>query len=125
MNTMLDGNDGAVLRKASLFRKVRALTHAMRKGDAWSLDGAFRSKIRHGDQCPLTFCAGERGDQYEEVHRSARRLGFNDYDELSIMFAADRSNMRRELRRDVPKLRRILLRAAGLSGALRTNPPAP
>lgn len=112
----LAGGDTATLRNATLFRRMRALTRSMRKGTAWRLNV---EDIRHGDQCPLTFVGGLKGSGSWAAEKAALRLGLEELT-VPIMVAADRpqyfesemSNPRRHRR-----LRRILLRAAGLKEA--------
>jgi len=98
--------DLETLQKATLFRKMRALTRTMRKGTAWRLNcGA----IRHGDQCPLTFVTGKKGSNLIQAAEAAIDLGLSGWTS-SIISAADTKNGRVKHR----QLRRILLRAAGL-----------
>src|SRR5436190_21888397 len=98
--------DLETLQKATLFRKMRALTRTMRKGTAWRLNcGA----IRHGDQCPLTFVTGKKGSNLIQAAEAAIDLGLSGWTS-SIISAADTKNGRVKHR----QLRRILLRAGVL-----------
>ena len=103
----LIGADAMTLAKASLFRKLRALTRAMRKGTAWRLDD---DRIRHGDQCPLTFVGGYSGGSGMQAAEAATKLGLKGH-ASEIMGAADHFE---HTNRNRNRLRRILLRAAGL-----------
>jgi|KBSSwiStaDraftv2_1062776.scaffolds.fasta_scaffold294132_5 hypothetical protein len=113
-DTMLKGDDATVLRQASLFRKMRALTRAMRKGTAWQLLGCSlrhpTSRFTVDNQCPLTFTAGIKGSHGADAERSANRMGFDNAEAKEIMWAADAPLSGHAQRR----LRRVLFRAAGL-----------
>jgi hypothetical protein len=118
MKTLLHDTDAATLREASLFRRMRALTRAMRKGTAWCLVNG--EKVRCGDQCPyqcpLTFVGGVPGRSADAARQVADRLGFTESEANDIMWAADRTH-RREPWQLHRRLRSILLRAAGLKEA--------
>jgi hypothetical protein len=112
---MLKGDDAAVLRQASLFRKMRALTRAMRKGTGWRLGC---EEIRHGDQCPLTFVGGYLGSSGNRAIAAATQMGLG-YLATPIMCAADSQESFSDSIYPWKhrRLRRILLRAAGLKEA--------
>src|SRR5216684_4154939 len=100
--------DIKTLQMASLFRKIRALTRTMRKGTAWRLDSVLA--IRHGDQCPLTFVGGMKGSNPLVATRAAEKLGLDSW-KSHIIRAAD---FRYAPGQKHFRLRRILLKAAGL-----------
>lgn len=114
--TLDPANDQAELAKASLFRKVRALSRAMGKRTDWYRQGVA---IRSGHtfsalfvQCPLTVVGNESGAGASAAFRSGRKMGFDERDSCAIMSAADHDTL--HLSKPARKLRRILLRSARL-----------
>src|SRR5439155_23745918 len=97
--------DLETLQKATLFRKMRALTRTMRKGTAWRIDTV--GAIRHGDQCPLTFAGRMKGSNPFLAIQSADKIGLSAFT-TPIMRAADARQGRGELH---SQIRRILIRA--------------
>jgi len=107
-------SDTKTLEQASLFRKIRALCRTMRKGNQWEF---YNEAIRHriawmkddDIQCPLTFVANLPGCGVFTTFRAAEMIGLESWSN-PIMRAADTKQGPKSQR----KLRRILLRAAGL-----------
>jgi len=101
-------DDAKTLAAASTFRKLRAFCRTMKKGD-WYLNEAHALRCpgwltRH-PHCPLSFVAGTR--DYTEWQVASRKLGFTHKEYSEILAASDHN-------RPSIKMRRILLRAAGL-----------
>ncbi len=103
--------DTETLTAASTFRKFRAFCRTMQKGQ-WYLDEILaircRSRLSEHPHCPLSFVGGTR--DYTNWQIASRKLGFTHKEYTEIIAASDHN-------RPSIKMRRILLRAAGLREA--------
>lgn len=105
---------------ANLFRRIRAMARSMRKGTGWHVYGEclrhVRCRLDSDMQCPLTFVAERKGCDPFAAGAAANELGLGMWSRV-IMRAADCAVDRiggSKSHRYHRRLRRILLRAAGL-----------
>jgi len=118
-------SDTKILEQASLFRKMRALCRTMRKTDwefRYDLYGTSASTfLRQKDQedsCPLTFTWFVASGQFyhsRDWEPVSRKLGFKLHEAEKIIMSADHGNSKTVMAsKTCKRMRRILLRAAGL-----------
>ena len=104
-------DDAKILATVSTFRKLRAFCRTMKKGE-WYLNADHElrcaGRLTEYPHCPLSFVAGTR--DYTDWQRASTKLGFKCKEYAEIIAASDHY-------RPSIKMRRILLRAAGLKEA--------